>query len=293
MSTHTLPSVNVNQEWAHSTCTIAEMNDAIKSNVVTAVEADILMGTDSTRGSAGLQQPIMAHPPSRESDLSFHRFMKLAISDGALRKHLKLDFKEIETVRPCLDIIRQFGKFIADNKSTIFLNADILPGPGRSLSDIAVPADHFLGQTVAFLSAMTAGNFVFSLGFKVDVCSVFGYTDKQLASMSNLIRTHHLDQGIVLAVNARLLVKNMQPFESFLDQFPASQILCWTGSGEPPISRTKMNVIRKHFELHGSINRVGFDVQVRHMLVLGSVMTLYGANISFPYRYAQYFALHA
>ena len=129
---------------------------------------------------------------------------------------------------------------------------------------------------------MTTGNFVFSLGFKVDVCSVFGYTDKQLASMSNLIRTHHLDQGIVLAVSARLLVKNMQPFDSFLDQFPAAQLLCWTGSGEPPISQMKLRTIRKHFELHGSMNRVGFDVQVRHIFAVGCVLTLHGANISFP-----------
>lgn len=256
-----LPSVD--QEWAHSTCTISEMNIAMRSASVTAIEADILMGMDSSECSTGLQQPIMAHPPNRESDLSFCRFMRLAIMKGALQKHLKLDFKEIATVGPCLDIIQNDLDFVGNNR-TIFLNADILPGPGRSLDDVSVPADQFLVQCMASVSTMTTRKFVFSLGFTVDVCSVFGYSEMHLAAMCNLIRTHKLDQGIVLAVNARLLVKNMRPFERFLEKFPESQILCWVGSGEPPISERKKNRIRKHFELHGSIQRVGFDLQVRH-----------------------------
>jgi hypothetical protein len=107
-------------------------------------------------------------------------------------------------------------------------------------------------------------NFAFSLGWKVDVCSVFGHTKEQIASMMSLIKTCQLPNsaGIVLAVNARLLSKNMQPFESFLDAYPEGQLLCWVGSGEPPIARRKLMRICKHFEEHGSIDRIGFDVKV-------------------------------
>lgn len=137
------------QGWAHSTCTTAQMNSAMTNSRITAIEADILMGTTNTSVAAfsdkvrtSPPQPIMSHPPDRESDLSFARFMKLATDGGKLRKHVKLDFKEMETTGPCLDILRHL-KFDCDGK-TIFLNADIIPGPGRTLDDIAVPADIFL-----------------------------------------------------------------------------------------------------------------------------------------------------
>lgn len=91
--------------------------------------------------------PIMSHPPNRESDLSFANFMKLAITNGSkskLRKHVKLDFKEMETMGPCFNIL-QHMKFDCNGK-TIFLNADIIPGPGRTTDDITVPAHRFLND---------------------------------------------------------------------------------------------------------------------------------------------------
>ena len=69
--------------------------------------------------------------------------------------------------------------------------------------------------------------------------------------------------GLVLAVNARLLSKNMAPFEVFLDAYPEAQLLCWVGSGEPKIAKRKVTRIQRHFQRHGSEERVGFDVQVR------------------------------
>lgn len=51
-------------------------------------------------------------------------------------------------------------------------------------------------------------------------------------------------------------------FNKFLDSFPNAQLLCWVGSGEPPIANRTMSKIQSHFQQHGSIDRVGFDVQV-------------------------------
>lgn len=123
-----------------------------------------------------------------------------------------------------------------------------------------------LTYQIYFLSTQRL-NFAFSLGWKVDVCSVFGHTREQIASMMSLIKAFQLDKsaGIVLAVNARLLAKNMQPFESFLDAYPEGQLLCWVGSGEPPIAQRKVKRIYRHFEAHGSIHRIGFDVKVREI----------------------------
>jgi hypothetical protein len=94
----------------------------------------------------------------------------------------------------------------------------------------------------------------------VDVCSIFGHTEKELADISSLIRAYdiHKSAGIVLAINARLLVKNMSPFDRFLADFPESQLLCWVGSGEPPISTRRVARIHEHFDGRGSGDRVGF-----------------------------------
>jgi hypothetical protein len=103
----------------------------------------------------------------------------------------------------------------------------------------------------------------------VDVCSIFGHTKKEVADMTSLIQAYNVHEGagIVLAINARLLVKNMSPFDKFLADFPESQLLCWVGSGEPPISARKVSRIRQHFDGRGSGERVGFDVQVRAALL--------------------------
>lgn len=69
--------------------------------------------------------------------------------------------------------------------------------------------------------------------------------------------------GVVLAINARLLYKDTQPFEKFLLEFPDTQILVWTGSTEPPISRRKVASIRNRFATGGHCHRVGFDCKVR------------------------------
>jgi hypothetical protein len=78
--------------------------------------------------------------------------MELATHGARLRKHVKLDFKEIETTAPCLNILRDL-KFDCDG-NTIFLNADIIPGPGRTLDDITVPADQFLGDCQRAITEM-------------------------------------------------------------------------------------------------------------------------------------------
>jgi hypothetical protein len=56
------------------------------------IEADILIGSSSL--------PIMAHPPHTTSDLTFSDFLKETKSTN---KGLKLDFKDINALKPCLE----------------------------------------------------------------------------------------------------------------------------------------------------------------------------------------------
>ena len=119
------------------------MRTAMEDGNVTAIEADIVMGREMGNND-GFLTPILAHPPDRESDLSFRHFLNTSMRDGKLQKHLKLDFKEIEAVQPSLDILTM--QVFERNDKFVFLNADILPGPGQTSSDITVPASQFLDQ---------------------------------------------------------------------------------------------------------------------------------------------------
>jgi len=54
----------------------------------------------------------------------------------------------------------------------------------------------------------------------------------------------------------------MKPFDRVLQRFPTSQLLVWTGQGEPPIAATKVDFIKEHFAALGFADRIGFDVKV-------------------------------
>lgn len=47
------------------------------------------------------QEPIMAHPPETQSDLTFTEWLNFTINT---KKGLKLDFKTANSIEPCLKI---------------------------------------------------------------------------------------------------------------------------------------------------------------------------------------------
>jgi hypothetical protein len=119
-------------KWAHATNSIEKLKAALENDEINAIECDIMMG----HGDYSLMAvPILSHPPIRQSDLTLSHFLslvKLIGSDGRpiLQKHIKLDFKEISALAPSLNQISDLHLTNPLSK-TIFLNADILPGPGR------------------------------------------------------------------------------------------------------------------------------------------------------------------
>jgi hypothetical protein len=130
-------------------------------------------------------QVIMAHPPYNSSDLTFFNFQQMNMKGGSLSKHLKLDFKDYESVPLVLNQLLN-GDNDGDNddnessdndnnhdngkdstttnasdlnrlnpggRYTIYLNADVLPGPGfRPGRDVLnISADRFLSTCLKFI----------------------------------------------------------------------------------------------------------------------------------------------
>lgn len=142
------------QVWVHSCCSLARLELALASREVTAIESDIIMAESGV--------PIMAHPPARSSDLTFERFLDLVLADGA--KHLKLDFKVLEAVEPCLLMLAEVEEQLRQNEQVTALRRQALGAACRVHRGPAIrPADHAIfprrrcGSTRTWLLGPTTG----------------------------------------------------------------------------------------------------------------------------------------
>lgn len=133
-SSQLLPSPN--QVWSHATNSRQRLQHAMQDATITAIEADMIMGIDTTYRANSTLEPIMGHPimghPLRSSDLSFETFLKMCTvpstgrsRERVLQKHIKLDFKEPKVLEPAFNVLSRLR--INPNGKTIFLNADVLP----------------------------------------------------------------------------------------------------------------------------------------------------------------------
>ena len=256
--------------WAHSCCSAAALAAAIADPSVLHIESDIVVSSRT-----GL--PVMAHPPSTDSDLSFEEFLVSCTtekSSGGTYKDLKFDFKDMAAVEPCLQRTVKERKRLRSTGQTVWLNADVLMGPG--CGPRAVEPGHRTPP------AITANKFlqlcrdiypegILSLGWKVDVCGTSGYSDAHCGEMYDLLsRNDLLNSPLVLAVAARQLAKNPAPIQRLLQKLPQSELLVWTGTGEPPILPSLVERIRDAFSQANTNDeqartglRVKFDVAVQ------------------------------
>lgn len=106
------------------------------------LEADVSWGSSGPLKDLA----IMAHPPSRSSDLTFESFIKRVMQHNSQtngrRKGVKLDFKDARCIIPCLERLRAWA---GDRESVgfpVWVNADVWRGPGEQKPKIS-PSDFF------------------------------------------------------------------------------------------------------------------------------------------------------
>ncbi|CAF0943653.1 unnamed protein product [Adineta ricciae] len=134
---HYFPSVENDASritWAHAVNSREKLEEALKSSLL-FIEADILMGSSPIG-------PIMAHPPHTTSDLTFSDFLQAVKSTS---KGLKLDFKDINALQPCLDELEANKDSI---NGPIILNADIVRANSQCVQPI--DAQRFLNACLSF-----------------------------------------------------------------------------------------------------------------------------------------------
>lgn len=183
------------QSWSHGTNSLQDCLKAMNDNGITAIEADIVMGRDVSSSDIDncVLEPIMSHPPDYESDLSAATFLDHATRGKerrVLKKHIKLDFKDFDAVEPTLQAFKNLN-VTGNGSSTVFLNADVLHGPGKTPFDVTISADAFVEKCLEMVQSGDVP-YAFSLGFKVEVHSPKGHTNDHLEAMAAVVKRHNL-----------------------------------------------------------------------------------------------------
>ena len=221
VSNSNLPSVN--QTWAHSVCSKAMLQEVLydthsSQEIVTAIETDVMMGTwiddeedDNSRPiEEHVNVAITAHPPNNSSDLSIELFLKTIFEYDQRKPHVKLDFKDIDAVKPTLHSLARFNslKYSAAGERHVFLNVDILLGPGarqylssinpdsdegKKLSNSIINSDEFFAAISEVFDTNSVSRFSFSLsvGWRTSYRATGnGYEDIDVQNMLNIVKKH-------------------------------------------------------------------------------------------------------
>jgi len=185
--------------------------------IVTAIETDVMMGTwidDEDDDSRSIEEhvnvAITAHPPNNSSDLSVELFLKTIFECDQRKPHIKLDFKDIDAVKPTLHSLARFNslKYFAAGERHIFLNVDILLGPGarqhlstinpdsdegKKLSNSIINSDEFFAAISEVFDTNSVRHFSFSLslGWRTSYRATGnGYEDIDLQNMLMILKKH-------------------------------------------------------------------------------------------------------
>jgi len=110
-----------------------------------------------------------------------------------------------------------------------------------------------------------------SLGWKTHVARYYNtqgsYSADDVNSMIELINEYDLVSRsglIVFAVNFRIMreEESRESLRTALAKVANSQLLLWTGTGEPPVREADVMELKADFKNRGFGDRIGFDVQI-------------------------------
>lgn len=205
------------------------------------IEADVIM-----RGHEP-KEPIMAHPPDIDSDITLKEWLEeVKISN----KGIKLDFKSLEAVSPSLALLEDI---LAEPGLPVWINADILEGPGGQ----AIPLDPqaFLA-VISVLPAQTVLSLGWTTGWTAGTNNP-GYSWDMVHVMEEKCRD--LKHPVTFPVRAALLAQSFSQLSWLLQQSDRYTLTVWTGQHDEfalqdlKLYRKEVNVSRIYYDLPNSL----------------------------------------
>ncbi|XP_056602392.1 protein FAM151B [Triplophysa dalaica] len=196
-------------EWFHATNSKSKLTEALRSSAQ-MIEADVLLrGRDP-------EEPIMAHPPDKDSDINLQDWLKEVVKTD---KGIKLDFKSLTAVSPSMTLLQEVRDQL---QGPVWINADILPGPGGK----AIPLDPQVFIKQASLRSDDVLSLGWTTGWDANVDNL-GYSWEMVHQMENLCRS--LKQPVTFPVRAALLPVSFSQFQWLLEQSKRYSLTVWTG----------------------------------------------------------------
>lgn len=224
--------------WAHAVNSMRELEGALGSREVDAIEADV--GWNSV-----LQRPVMRHAAcSTEADdcLAIDWLARVLAGPNHV-KILKLDFKALAPVQVVVD-------WLADKEYgfELFLNADVLVGPGMdpSSSVAPVPATEFVEQCKRIPTATLSLGWTTSYGLWGD----YAYSAQHVDEMLQLTR-RLLPAKLTFPIRASVAQESWPELRRLLQASETNSLTLWTAAEGVPQDELDW-VQREHDRLHGN-----------------------------------------
>ncbi|XP_070503465.1 protein FAM151B [Chironomus tepperi] len=210
--------------WSHATNSQKLLNEVLSSDI-NFIEADIVYGY-LINDESKLRQPIMAHPPAEESDITLESFLHQIWdfnmnSTREKQKGIKLDFKSTDVFTNSISILNKMW----DPNYEIWLNADIYSGPLNNTSTLPVDPDVFLTESNKF------PNVTLSTGWTTRWGANFTegiYTEKQVSDMIDGIRKNQKNKAITFPVRAGIAAQSIDTLTHLYQSLNATNLVTFT-----------------------------------------------------------------
>jgi hypothetical protein len=172
-----------------------EVLDTVCSNPdFDVIEADIIF-------SEVKRLSVMGHPPAKDSDFSFDEWLLIVSKSN---KGIKLDFKDQRVIEYCLQKLQA----ISDRR--VFLNADILVGPGATETKFNNP------NKFVSLCKDLYPNGILSVGWTTQCVEGDEYSQKNIDDMLDVL--NNVDGQVTFPIRAFYLEKSWKNLQRLIEK---------------------------------------------------------------------------
>ncbi|KAG7490261.1 hypothetical protein JOB18_031429 [Solea senegalensis] len=222
--------------WSHGVNSRTKVEEAV-TGPTHMLEADVIMRGHDPR------EPVMAHPPDTDSDITLEQWLEAVKSH---HKGIKLDFKSLDAVSPS---VRLLEEVLPKLKFPVWVNADVLSGPGGTAAPLYPQA--FL-YAVSTLPSET----VLSLGWTAEWTEGTenqGYSWDMVRAMEEICRD--LKHPVTFPVQAARLSQSFSQLTWLLQQSDRYTLTVWS-SPTDAITPEDLLLYRKHTH----VSRIYYDL---------------------------------
>lgn len=191
--------------WVHRANDLKRFSKYSTSPDIMMMEGDILLSKDG-------KEVIMAHPLETASDLTFEKWFSTLIEN---KKGAKLDFKTPHAIIPAFEIMQS----IKDISIPIFINADIIRGPGGKIS--LFETEKFISLSKKYFPKTTL-----SIGWTT-AASEGKFTSEMIKQ--GIEAASEWEGHVTFAIRSSLIIKSWKAIKNIFDN-PNYTITIWNSS---------------------------------------------------------------